>query len=232
MDNVEAQAPVEGHQTLLQEPYTETTGRTEAAMIDIDLNARGDYTVYYLPLRKVGLTQDYPGRKRWYRKKYGRDMIIRVLEKLHNVTPQEAGDHEWFWCDKLGLPRHAHYTVTLKAMSSPGSWVVRPSENRAAVMTRVNDSLTADQKRANGQLAFKTVLALGKATFVERGSCPHCGRVTTIANLYRWHYTRCKHRKLITCPTRTEPLITRPTLNRPLITGPGASKQLITRPTH
>jgi hypothetical protein len=65
------------------------------------------FAIYHIPGKKVGCTRDINVRRRWYPK----GTVLEVLEILpEESSPQEAGDKEWEWADRLGYERGGHYT--------------------------------------------------------------------------------------------------------------------------
>ena len=62
-------------------------------------------TIYLIPFKKIGCTNDIKRRMRQYPK----GTEFEILEELFGVDETIAGDREWLWADKLGYPRGTHY---------------------------------------------------------------------------------------------------------------------------
>jgi hypothetical protein len=112
------------------------------------------HTIYHVYGRKCGCTKNLRDRKQWYRSNWGFDPIIRILEELYDKTDQEAGDIEWQYADKLGYRRGVHYTLTMHAVTSPGSYCMQTHDKikvaaakggtiRAAKLSPVRRSMIA-----------------------------------------------------------------------------------------
>src|SRR6478609_9175801 len=89
------------------------------------------HTIYLIPGKKCGCTNNLSRRKYEYKEKLGFIPVIEILEQLYDHTHQQAGDREWWWADKLGLPRGHHYTHTIKAVLSPGSYATMDFASRS-----------------------------------------------------------------------------------------------------
>ena len=135
------------------------------------------YTIYLIPRRKVGCTTNLAQRMAEYRCNWDLPKpwpYYRVLEVLHDVTATQAGDREWYYADKYGLPRGPHYTATLHANHLPNSWLTQSPDQRS----------TAGRK--GGPVGG----------FKMRATCPHCGRIGQFCGMRRWHFDNCRDKPL------------------------------------
>jgi hypothetical protein len=79
------------------------------------------HVIYHIPGRKVGCTNNFERRKRYYLEGEGKlPEGIEILEELHDKTDQEAGDIEWQWADRFGYKRENHYTIILDFLRKRG----------------------------------------------------------------------------------------------------------------
>lgn len=158
--------------------------------------------IYHIPGRKVGCTKNIRSRIAKYRNKEGVDPEYEVLEELHDITDQEAGDREWAWADKLGYKRGIHYSVSVKRSHAGGrrsveivlpeqykEWAQKGglSGGQKGGFTR-KETTTFEQRQEWGRIGGSIS---GKIVFNIRDKCPHCGLESQRATLYRWHFDNC-----------------------------------------
>jgi hypothetical protein len=78
--------------------------------------------IYEIANRKIGCCKNLKYRMQLYEQMEGRrPRFVRIWERLHDATDQEAGDREWWWADTLGYPRGPHYTIIINAMRIGGN---------------------------------------------------------------------------------------------------------------
>ncbi len=179
------------------------------------------HIIYHIPGKKVGCTRDLAGRKLWYSK----DIVIEVLEELHDRTDQEAGDIEWAWADKFSYKRGNHYTKVASVTMTPearqqlarhrgrrdGGYQNLPREELLEIARKGGSRsfelkagfhgftheqyVEAGRKSRGGSKGGLRTAALGKAGCQRRIQCPHCTMVGIIPNMHRWHFDNCPQKK-------------------------------------
>jgi hypothetical protein len=177
------------------------------------------YVIYHIVGRKVGCTKNLEERMELYEEMDGARPKYEVLERLPRSTgDQGAGDREWEWADKLGLPRGPHYTITMHAVRVRGANGARRfletvipeqlSEWGKSGHLRRMEVTTFEQRsewsRASGRAGIRGLDAIrtpeqhSKWSRHMRTTCPHCGFEGTIGPLYRWHFDNCRLRPVST----------------------------------
>lgn len=146
-----------------------------------------EHIIYHVIGIKVGCTIHIAGRLAYYRRKGIK--VIRILEKLHNKTDQEAGDIEWQWADRFGYRRGQHFAVSRKAALSPPP--ERRSENARTAILKGRANRSAERNLEIAQMGGKATAKKRNGAQHQRGQCPHCGTETTLAVLARCHFDRC-----------------------------------------
>jgi len=117
--------------------------------------------IYLLPNRKIGCTKNLERRMTMYEEIEGKRPNYKILEKLYNVSDQEAGDREWYWADELGYKRGNHYTITMKAYSARGkTWGLINSR-------RLNSSLSSEERSARARSAGLVGGPIGGFRYIE-----------------------------------------------------------------
>jgi hypothetical protein len=181
------------------------------------------HVIYHIPGRKVGCTKDLTFRKWWYQTSEGSlPNGMEILEELHDKTNEEAGDIEWQWADRLGYRRGKHYTLTTAVLFPERSRDLMRKRGKngglkAAKLgygfqnsTREQQVDRARRGAAKGgrrcaelgltgyqNLTFEQRSAAGRKGSQKRDTCPHCGMITNVMNLNRWHNDNCPRRKKI-----------------------------------
>jgi hypothetical protein len=103
--------PPDGHHwgTVIGSTKTPLICRDNSRAPDIGDANRGrsmPHFIYHVPGKKVGCTKRHKGRL----KQQGLTIDdIEILEVLHDVSDQEAGDREHAWAEKFGYPKGVHY---------------------------------------------------------------------------------------------------------------------------
>jgi hypothetical protein len=121
-----------------------------------------DFVIYHVPNRKVGCTANLTARYA------GNTQInptsIEILERFTG-TPEQAGDREWEWADRLGYPRGVHYKHT-------GNRGSRPEKLSKQITIRMSQDERAEiealQAGETFQNTVRELVALGIAAKIER----------------------------------------------------------------
>lgn len=163
---------------------------------------------------KVGCTQDLAHRKTEYDMGRG----VKILERLEDVTPKQAGDREWWWCEKLNVCKDAHYAVSLerRMLASHKAGQTNKRSGQVAALGRLmgpaNGKHTASlpamkihmQKlgRRMGKLQGYRNTKNGHMSRIQnimngkKRQCPHCTITARGPGIFRWHFDNCKQRSI------------------------------------
>jgi hypothetical protein len=179
------------------------------------------YIYYIASINKVGCTRNLLSRMWAYKYHLGFKPEFEILEELHDKTDQEAGDIEWQWADRFDCRRGVHYTKSMKALNSTGSFVRMSADDRVSAGRkgglRTQQVLTPEQKKENSRKGGKIGGSkngpgrLGRAGWqiltleqrikfgrmgVIKDQCPHCGLESNRSILHRWHFDNCPQLKV------------------------------------
>ena len=160
------------------------------------------HIIYHIPGRKVGCTRNLEARRLLYLSREGSIPKIEILEELCDKTDQEAGDQEWRWADRLGYKRGKHYAESGYVVISMETRIRAGRKGGRA--SAVNSTLEQKQEKGRRAAARRTPeglrriaqrCALNGAALI-RDHCPHCGLESNRMILLRWHFNKCKQRKI------------------------------------
>lgn len=138
--------------------------------------------IYEIVGRKVGCCKSLEYRMKRYDEREGtHPKFVRILERLHDKTDQEAGDIEWSWADKLGYRRGVHYTVSMNAYSARGRRGGRSSNSPNGGLRRaeiLSPERIVEISRNAGLRAREVIGLEGYAEMGRRGAARRAETIT------------------------------------------------------
>ena len=196
---------------------------------------KNQFYIYHIIGRKVGCTTDLQRRKKQYLEDEGKIPIMLILEILQGKTPQEAGNIEWEWADKLGYPRGNHYSVTYESFQKARSRMTaeqRLEYSKKAGQRRI-ETMTPEQRlrgrRNGGRQQMKKVSSIqqqerGRVGGHKRAENATKGQLSEWSRIAASYRGQCPHCGLETnlsnlhryhcdnCPKKPKTLLKRPSL--------------------
>jgi len=146
------------------------------------------YAIYHIPNVKVGCTKSKSWRFSEYKKKYGDEFEIEIIEEWPlSVGDVFAGDRERYWAGNYGYPPGPHYgsnswnsAMTPEALSEWGR-----DMGRASIFSQMSRGVHASQ---NGKTPFFTMSKAerqaGVKTAIARGT--HVTQTQPYSTLIAW----------------------------------------------
>lgn len=142
---------------------------------------------------KVGCTQNLEHRKSEYDMRLG----VKILEKLTNVTPKQAGDREDYWSNKLGYENHTRYERSLKQRSisgRAGGKISGANHVKSGFMAKIQPIGASVGGRWHVETGNMKKLIAKAALSPKRKevfTCPHCDKSGKSKTMFRWHFDNC-----------------------------------------
>lgn len=145
---------------------------------------RVNVVIYHAPgLNKVGCTDNFRRRVRAYRSS-GFHGVIKVLEKLHGATLDEASQCEWRWADKFGYGRGVYYKTAVRGSSAGGMRTAALGKHMVGVIKAARapriGSFGVKRPYARKAMLKAQAASCASPNHVSRQSmcCPFCDFIT------------------------------------------------------
>jgi hypothetical protein len=146
------------------------------------------YTIYHIFGKKIGCTQNYPGR--CYEQGY-KDSEFEVIELIsEGCGPKFAGDQEQFWARYYGYGGQPHYFDTLmRDKSRDWAWNKLSSKERFNRSRRQWgwDKMSPEERSKELSQRAKHPNHPNNRTI----TCPNCGETGQMTSTLRFHFDKC-----------------------------------------